>query len=190
MFSKVEIKNLTLNLEISETFILMKYTGYARNFLPLKKHFRIVQKHFPLSLSFESLFESFSQYFSLEPSVASRTFSWIWKNAWSGCWLYALIMSRTRFRVNPHLICSCMNVNELLARSRREIWSLNDYKWTRIHNHLVYKRTLNHSALDHLALGHLVLGYLVFDIWIKKFAQQNLINMKKRQVQHLECYFQ
>ena len=32
--------------------------------------------------------------------------------------LYVLIMSSTRFRVNPH---SCLNVKELLARSRREI---------------------------------------------------------------------
>ena len=31
---------------------------------------------------------------------------------------------------------SCLNVKELLARSRREI---------RTHNHLIYKRTLNHS---------------------------------------------
>ena len=38
---------------------------------------------------------------------------------------------------------SCLNVKELLARSRREIWSLSDYNWTRTHNHLAYKRTLN-----------------------------------------------
>ena len=37
---------------------------------------------------------------------------------------------------------SCLNVKELLARSRREIWSLSDCNWTRIHNHLVHKRTL------------------------------------------------
>ena len=36
---------------------------------------------------------------------------------------------------------SCLNVKELLARSRREIWSLSDCNWTR---HLVHKRTLNH----------------------------------------------
>ena len=39
---------------------------------------------------------------------------------------------------------SCLNVRELLARSRREIWSLIDCNWTRTHNHLVHKRTLNH----------------------------------------------
>ena len=38
------------------------------------------------------------------------------------------------------------NVKELLARGRHEIWSLSDCNWTRTHNHLVPKRTLNHLA--------------------------------------------
>ena len=33
-----------------------------------------------------------------------------------------------------------------LARSRRKIWSLSDFDWTRTHNHLVHKRTLNYLA--------------------------------------------
>ena len=41
---------------------------------------------------------------------------------------------------------SCLNVKELLARSRREIWNLSDCNWTRTHNHLVHKRTFNHLA--------------------------------------------
>ena len=41
-------------------------------------------------------------------------------------------------------ICSCLNVKELLARSRRKVWSLSDCNWTRAHNHLVHKRKLNH----------------------------------------------
>ena len=40
----------------------------------------------------------------------------------------------------------CLNVKELLVRSRREIWSLSDCNWTRTHNHLVHKRTLSHLA--------------------------------------------
>ena len=43
-------------------------------------------------------------------------------------------------------IYSCLNVKELLAWNRLEIWSLSDYNWTRTHNHLVLKRTLNHLA--------------------------------------------
>ena len=41
---------------------------------------------------------------------------------------------------------SCLNVKELLARNRREIWSLSDCNGIRTHNHLICKRTLNHLA--------------------------------------------
>ena len=41
---------------------------------------------------------------------------------------------------------SCLNVKELFARSRREIWSLSEWNGTQTHNHLVCKRTLNHLA--------------------------------------------
>ena len=41
---------------------------------------------------------------------------------------------------------SCLNVKELLARSRREIWRLSDCNWTQTQNHLVLKRRLNHLA--------------------------------------------
>ena len=56
-----------------------------------------------------------------------------------------IVMSRTSFRVNPHSIV-CLNVKELLARSRRHIWSLSDSNEIRTHNHLVRKQTLNHLA--------------------------------------------
>ena len=39
-----------------------------------------------------------------------------------------------------------LNVNELLFWNRRNIWSLSDYNGTRIHYHLVHKRTLHHLA--------------------------------------------
>ena len=54
-------------------------------------------------------------------------------------------MSRTSFRVNPHSIV-CLNVKELLARSRRHIWSLSDSNVNQTQNRLVRKRTLNHLA--------------------------------------------
>ena len=52
-------------------------------------------------------------------------------------------MSRTGFRVNPHSIV-CLDVKELLAQSRRHIWSLSDSNRIRTHNQLVRKWTLNH----------------------------------------------
>ena len=46
---------------------------------------------------------------------------------------------------------SCLNVKDILARSRRHIWRLSDCNGTRTHNHLVHKQTLNH--LEQLAEG-------------------------------------
>ena len=42
------------------------------------------------------------------------------------------------------IVYSCLNVKEHLAWSRHETRSLSDCKWTRTHNHLVCKGTLNH----------------------------------------------
>ena len=39
---------------------------------------------------------------------------------------------------------SCLNVKELFAQNRREIWRLSDCNWDRTHNHLVHKQTLTH----------------------------------------------
>ena len=41
---------------------------------------------------------------------------------------------------------SCLNVKELFAQNRREIWILSDCNGTRTYNHLARKRTLNHLA--------------------------------------------
>ena len=60
-------------------------------------------------------------------------------------WLYLIIMSCTSFKVNPHTIV-CLNVKQLLAQSRRHIWSLSDSNGIWSHNELVRKRTLNHLA--------------------------------------------
>ena len=57
-------------------------------------------------------------------------------------WLYVLLMSRTRFRMNPHSIVGWMSRYSFL--SRREIWSLSDSNWTGTCNHLVHKQTLSH----------------------------------------------
>ena len=54
-----------------------------------------------------------------------------------------IIMSRTRFRVN---LVALINIKELFARNRRDIYSLRDSSRIQTHNHLVRKRTLNHLA--------------------------------------------
>ena len=54
-------------------------------------------------------------------------------------------MSDTSFRLNLHSTV-CLNVKELLARSRRHIGNLSGSHGIRTHNRLVRKRTLNHLA--------------------------------------------
>ena len=75
--------------------------------------------------------------------------------------LLAMEMKKTKMYMNTLTKCSChvtyvfqsestlyicLNVKEFLAWNRREIWSLSDCNWTRTHDHLVRKRTLNHLA--------------------------------------------
>ena len=55
-------------------------------------------------------------------------------------WLYAIIISRTRFQSESRLY-SFLYVKELLARNRCKIWSLSDSNGIRIHNHLVRKKS-------------------------------------------------
>ena len=74
-------------------------------------------------------------------------------------WLYAIIMSHTCFRMNPHSIV-CLNVKELFARNRHDIWSLSDSNGIRTHNHLVRKRKLNHLAKLVKWLSCVVSAYL------------------------------
>ena len=60
--------------------------------------------------------------------------------------MYVIIMSHTSFRVNPHSTV-CLNVKELLARSRHHICGLSDSTMIRIHNHLVLNEHLTLASL-------------------------------------------
>ena len=60
--------------------------------------------------------------------------------------LYCRFLSCTYAFQSESTLCSCMNVKELLARSRCEIWRWSDCNCTRTQNHLVLKGTLNHLA--------------------------------------------
>ena len=44
------------------------------------------------------------------------------------------------------ILYSCLNIKELLARSRPKIWSLSDCNWIWTRDHLVHEWTLNHVA--------------------------------------------
>ena len=76
---------------------------------------------------------------------------WVWVcHVWVSEWLHTLV---------------CLNVKELLSRSRRHVWSLSDSNEIRRHNQLVRKRTLNH-------LAKLVYYYFLDDwavLWVLTF---------------------
>ena len=56
-----------------------------------------------------------------------------------------------------HTIYRYLSVKELLAQNRQKIWGLCAWNWTRIHNNLVCKQTLNHlTKLTSLAKLHSV----------------------------------
>ena len=57
-------------------------------------------------------------------------------------------------------IYSCLNAKELLARNRRDIWSLSDRNGIRTHNHLVRQRILNRLVKQAKWLSSVVSTYL------------------------------
>ena len=60
-------------------------------------------------------------------------------------WLYDLVMSRTHIKSESALYFH-LNVQELLARNRCDIWKLSYCYWTRSHSHLARKLTLNNLS--------------------------------------------
>ena len=95
-----------------------------------------------------------------------------WPNNWAVFWVHICRVHLTvcfcyvtyAFQ-SESTLCSCLNVKELLARSRREIWSLSDCNWTWTQNHLVRKRTLNSLAKLTKLLSCVLNNYLhgIFD---------------------------
>ena len=89
-------------------------------------------------------------------------------------WLYVIIMSPTRFRMNPHSI-ACLNAKELLARSRCHIWSLSDSN--EIQTQRVWILWFNHLAKLAKWLTCVMSTYLygALDLYLKfKWQQQDL----------------
>ena len=76
-----------------------------------------------------------------------------WPNDWAVFWVLIRTVHLTvcschvtyTFQSESTLY-SCLNVKELLARSRHKLWRRSDFNLTRTQNHLVLNRTLNHLA--------------------------------------------
>ena len=69
---------------------------------------------------------------------------------------------------------SRLNVKEILARSRHEIWRSSDCNWDRTQNHLVLKRTFNHLA----KFGHTIWPNH-FSLQEKQKASENFFQLLK-----------
>ena len=61
-------------------------------------------------------------------------------------WLFFFLYHVTYEFESESTLYNCLNVKELIARTRRHIWILSDCNGTRTHNDLVRQRTLNHLA--------------------------------------------
>ena len=87
--------------------------------------------------------------------------------------LYVIIILSASFRVNRHSIV-CLNVKEVLARTRCHFWSLSDNNEIPTQKHLVRKRTLNHLAELVKWLSCVVSPYLcaAFDCMLLSFHNQ------------------
>ena len=73
--------------------------------------------------------------------------------------LYLIIVSRTRFRLNPYSIV-CLNVKELFAQGIHTIWKLSGRNEIRIHQHLVRNRTLTHLTKPAKSFSCILITYL------------------------------
>ena len=105
--------------------------------------------------------------------VCKQTFNYLAKLAkwlssvlssylYAGIWLLCFHVTYT-FQ-NASIFYSVLNFKELVARRRRDIWSLSDFKWTQTQNHLFGKGTLTHST-ELSKWFSCVLSYYLFGVF-------------------------
>ena len=99
----------------------------------------------------------------------AKSHSLVWQNTENVLFIMLVVCSNhvTDAFQSESTLYSCLDVKELLARSRRKIWSLSDCIWTRTHNHLVHKRILNHLAK--LTILASLAKWLRVRLWTKWF---------------------
>ena len=97
----------------------------------------------------------------------TRTLAWL-------CEVWFKVFSYMRFRGNPHST-NRLNVKELLARNRCNIWSLSDCNGTRTYSHLVHNRTLNHLAKQASLVKWLSVRLKTKCLWVRVPLQSLII---------------
>ena len=76
---------------------------------------------------------------------------------------------------NESTLYGCLNIEELLAQNRRDIWSLSDSNGIWTHNYLVREWTLNHLAkLAKWLSVHLRTKWLWVRILLLYFAKRSM----------------
>ena len=86
-----------------------------------------------------------------------------WSELWESICTEHLILCHYRITYifqNKSRIYNCLNVKKLLGRNRNDTRNLSDCNGSPTHNHLVFKKTLNHLAKPTKWLGWIVSRYL------------------------------
>ena len=101
-----------------------------------------------VDLIFPFLSESYAKLF-LHTLLSSCNLSCNWVRCICSLWWGSSGMTVCSYHVtyafqSESTLYSCLNVSEILLKSRHEIWSISDCNLNRTHYHLVHKRTLNH----------------------------------------------
>ena len=84
---------------------------------------------------------SFSQKINLNKRSIYLDFAML-KKDWEHIHTYIHTLLRPSFRENLYILCSCVNIKEILAQNRRNIWRVSKCKGIWTHNYLVRKRAL------------------------------------------------
>ena len=110
--------------------------------------------------------------------------------------LCVIVVSRTSIRVKPHSIV-CLNVKELLARSRYHIWSLSDSNVIRIQNYLVRKRTLKpfsqtsqmiELCCEYLSVSCIWLFAIIMSRTIIRVNPHSIVYLNVKEILALNCF--
>ena len=100
--------------------------------------------------------------------VNEHSTTWLnWPNDWAKLWILigtmhlTLCYHQVTYAVQSESIFYIfLNIKELLARNRCDIWRLSNCNWIRTHNHLAQKATLNQLAEPTKWLSWVVSTYL------------------------------
>ena len=117
---------------ISLTNNLKTFTSFSLDFIKILTE--SLQKH---SLSHKT---------AIVANCSRDTRHWQIQHRHFNFWQYVIYYHVTYLSQSESTLYSCLNFKEPVTWNRSDIWSLSNNNRIRIHNHLVHKWTLKHSA--------------------------------------------